>query len=301
MIFESHRMADGLVSKSNNHLMGQVMNHESHGSTKDSVFFNEGSLDHMIPHTSHQHIAHFDEPGTPKHELQDLMKQSFSAYQLCEERDHSSYFDERSFHQNAHGMFSDSSNVFKGQEMKSEETFSCSYEHIQPQQAPPPFKVTLAKPPSLRPKFTDSSIAKRGRRRKGQPTSEDTHVSAMSTPKSFSIDHEPKKRRARKKRLEITKCPHLEAEYYANGMCHNCYHQVGRSQKPATCHSDRNMYSKGLCKNCYLSGYHKVKRQTKREEKRKLKAIKEAAKKAAQASRTKTSLKRGEDLKGTAN
>jgi hypothetical protein len=58
------------------------------------------------------------------------MKQSFSAYQLCEERDHSSYFDERSFHQNAHGMFSDSSNVFKGQEMKSEETFSCSYEHI---------------------------------------------------------------------------------------------------------------------------------------------------------------------------
>jgi hypothetical protein len=53
MIFESHRMADGLVSKSNHHLMGQVMNHESHGSTKDSVFFNEGSLDHMIPHTSH--------------------------------------------------------------------------------------------------------------------------------------------------------------------------------------------------------------------------------------------------------
>ena len=126
------------------------------------------------------------------------------------------------------------------------------------------------------------------------------------TPNSSSIAHEdeekePKKLRARKKRLEITKCPHLQAEYYANGMCHNCYHQVGRTQKPATCHPDRNMYSKGLCKNCYLSGYHKVKRQTKREEKRKLKAIKDAAKKAAKVSRAKPPLKRGEDSKVTAD
>ena len=75
-------------------------------------------------------------------------------------------------------------------------------------------------------------------------------------------------------------CPHVDAEYYANGMCHNCYHQLGRTQKPATCdHTGRPMYSKGLCKNCYLSTYHKSKRQIKREEKRRLKAIKEAAKK----------------------
>lgn len=64
---------------------------------------------------------------------------------------------------------------------------------------------------------------------------------------------------------EITKCTHSGQEYYANGMCKNCYHAKGRTKKATKCpHSDRPLYAKGICKNCYLSTYHKDKRQEKR-------------------------------------
>jgi hypothetical protein len=72
----------------------------------------------------------------------------------------------------------------------------------------------------------------------------------------------------------ITKCTHSAQEYYANGMCKNCYHAKGRTKKATKCpHYDRPLYAKGICKNCYLSTYHKGKRQEKRQAKM---AIKEA-------------------------
>jgi hypothetical protein len=59
----------------------------------------------------------------------------------------------------------------------------------------------------------------------------------------------------------ISKCPHGEKSYYANGMCKNCYHAKGRKKLASTCgHPDRILYAKGQCKNCYLSRYHKTKR-----------------------------------------
>ena len=71
------------------------------------------------------------------------MKQSFSSYQMWEESDHSSYFDERLIHQNVIGMFSDSSKVLLVQDEKSEETFSHFNENFSRKQALPPFKVKL--------------------------------------------------------------------------------------------------------------------------------------------------------------
>lgn len=56
----------------------------------------------------------------------------------------------------------------------------------------------------------------------------------------------------------ISKCPHQDGEYYANGMCRNCYHSNGRKKAAFVClHTGRLHYAKGLCKNCYLRLYHK--------------------------------------------
>ena len=77
---------------------------------------------------------------------------------------------------------------------------------------------------------------------------------------------EVKTKGIQKHRKLISMCPHTEEQYYANGMCKNCYHSKGRQKKATTCeHSDRTLYAKGLCKNCYLSIYHKKKRSTKKE------------------------------------
>lgn len=66
-----------------------------------------------------------------------------------------------------------------------------------------------------------------------------------------------------KHRKVITKCPHTEEQYYANGMCKNCYHSKGRTKLASLCeHNTRPLYAKGVCKNCYLSIYHKRKRVT---------------------------------------
>ena len=74
------------------------------------MFFDESSLDHMISLWSGQYIALDGDPGTPKHDLEDLMKQSLSSYQLCEEGDHSSYFDDRLNHQSSKVIIFDFSN-----------------------------------------------------------------------------------------------------------------------------------------------------------------------------------------------
>jgi hypothetical protein len=62
-----------------------------------------------------------------------------------------------------------------------------------------------------------------------------------------------------KHRKTITKCEHVEAEYYAKGMCKKCYHNKGERTKFATkCeHLDKFHYAKGMCKACYLVKYHK--------------------------------------------
>lgn len=68
-----------------------------------------------------------------------------------------------------------------------------------------------------------------------------------------------------KHRKKITKCPHKTLEYYAKGMCKNCYHNKGQRSKRATkCeHTQRDHYAKGLCKNCYLHFFHIKKKQRK--------------------------------------
>lgn len=68
-----------------------------------------------------------------------------------------------------------------------------------------------------------------------------------------------------KHRKRITKCPHKHQEYYAKGMCKNCYHNKGtRSKKASECeHKTRDHYAKGLCKNCYLHFFH-IKKKARR-------------------------------------
>ncbi len=51
----------------------------------------------------------------------------------------------------------------------------------------------------------------------------------------------------------ITKCEHVNDQYYASGMCKNCYHSRGRIKLAELCeHRDRKLYARGVCKACYL-------------------------------------------------
>jgi len=82
------------------------------------------------------------------------------------------------------------------------------------------------------------------------------------------VDRKTKKSKLlTKHRKRITKCEHRHLEYYAKGMCKNCYHNKGkRSKKASKCqHLDRGHYAKGLCKNCYLHFFH-IKKKAKRRE-----------------------------------
>jgi hypothetical protein len=69
-------------------------------------------------------------------------------------------------------------------------------------------------------------------------------------------------------RKKITMCAHKKQEYYAKGMCKNCYHNKGKRSKKATkCdHQDRDHYAKGLCKNCYLHFFHIKKKERQAQE-----------------------------------
>jgi len=77
--------------------------------------------------------------------------------------------------------------------------------------------------------------------------------------------------RSRKKRL-ITSCDHLDREFYAKGMCKNCYHKRGRN-KPADCWTNKKMYALGLCQNCYMKHYGKEKRKETRDTKNAVQAV----------------------------
>lgn len=67
-----------------------------------------------------------------------------------------------------------------------------------------------------------------------------------------------------KHRKLITNCNHRNEEYYAKGMCKNCYHNKGQKSKKAfMCpHSSKSHYARGLCKNCYLYHYHQNKKSS---------------------------------------
>jgi hypothetical protein len=67
-----------------------------------------------------------------------------------------------------------------------------------------------------------------------------------------------------KHRKLITNCSHWNQEYYAKGMCKNCYHNKGQKSKKAfMCpHSSKSHYARGLCKNCYLYHYHQNKKSS---------------------------------------
>ena len=60
----------------------------------------------------------------------------------------------------------------------------------------------------------------------------------------------------------ITDCDHHDREFYAKGMCKNCYHKHGRN-KIAECCPNKKMYALGLCQNCYMKHYGKEKRSEK--------------------------------------
>ena len=74
-----------------------------------------------------------------------------------------------------------------------------------------------------------------------------------------------------RKKNQITECEHTDREFYARGMCKNCYHKKGRTKK-ATCCPDKMMYSRGLCQNCYMKQYGKEKRRENRNAKAAAKA-----------------------------
>ena len=59
----------------------------------------------------------------------------------------------------------------------------------------------------------------------------------------------------------ITACPHTDMNFYAKGMCKNCYHKKGRDKLADKCpHIDSANYAHGVCKRCYLSEYHRQRR-----------------------------------------
>ena len=68
---------------------------------------------------------------------------------------------------------------------------------------------------------------------------------------------QPQKGKRVKHRKTITKCEHVNDQYYASGMCKNCYHSKGRMKLATKCeHTDRKLYARGVCKACYLREYH---------------------------------------------
>lgn len=76
---------------------------------------------------------------------------------------------------------------------------------------------------------------------------------------------QPQQNNETKNKKFITSCPHTTLDFYAKGMCKNCYHARGREKPANKCpHIDRANYAHGICKNCYLSAYHRERRAQKK-------------------------------------
>ena len=68
---------------------------------------------------------------------------------------------------------------------------------------------------------------------------------------------------SQRKKKVVTNCEHSDRDFYAKGMCKNCYHKQGRT-KLAICCPDKKLYAKKLCQNCYMKHYGKEKRKENR-------------------------------------
>jgi len=66
----------------------------------------------------------------------------------------------------------------------------------------------------------------------------------------------------KRERNKVMECEHTRRKHYAKGMCHNCYHRVGKTKKAFACgHPQRSHYSGGMCQNCYLAKYYLKRKQ----------------------------------------
>jgi hypothetical protein len=63
----------------------------------------------------------------------------------------------------------------------------------------------------------------------------------------------------KKEKCKVTKCEHTDADYYALGLCRNCYHTKGRSKFATECpHLNKKLYARSVCKGCYLRIFHRA-------------------------------------------
>ena len=103
-------------------------------------------------------------------------------------------------------------------------------------------------------------IGKKRQRRRSEKKNKDANADKSSAGVS-----------SRKKKV-ITNCEHTDREFYARGMCKNCYHKKGRVKR-AECCPDKMMYSRSLCQNCYMKQYGKERRRENRNARAAAKAL----------------------------
>ena len=66
-----------------------------------------------------------------------------------------------------------------------------------------------------------------------------------------------------RKRKMIDKCPHIDQQHYAKGMCNYCYHTQGRKKLATKCdHPEKLAYARGMCHNCYNRMHNLNKKRT---------------------------------------
>ena len=75
--------------------------------------------------------------------------------------------------------------------------------------------------------------------------------------KLFEIDGKRIVKKRIRTRKIITRCPHVDMQHYAKGMCNSCYHFYGRKSLAFKCeHTLKLNYAKGFCQNCYFNKYN---------------------------------------------
>lgn len=78
----------------------------------------------------------------------------------------------------------------------------------------------------------------------------------MEIPPPKEVKLLDKSKQIKKEKGKVTSCEHVEAEFYAHGLCRNCYHTKGRQKMASECqHKDRKLYARNVCKACYLKAF----------------------------------------------
>eukprot|EP00347_Sterkiella_histriomuscorum_P019014 403343295 len=94
-----------------------------------------------------------------------------------------------------------------------------------------------------------------------------SQANQQSITNQLKVQTSPFQLRVNKRQNKLEKvvyCQHTEEKYYANGLCRNCYHRVGRTKRAHDCsHVERKLYAKGICKKCYQNKYHKINKEMK--------------------------------------